>query len=114
MNSGKFRGKGQEILIGQRPSSLNEFLDESPSAGNPESRNRGRSERRDGGITEHRNTATSKGRGERTVREEFRCTPQLSERLNTYVFEQKKVKRSISKTDVLNEALEIFLKKKRY
>jgi hypothetical protein len=43
------------------------------------------------------------------VREEFRCPPELSERLNTYVFDQKKTRRSASKTDVVNAALELFL-----
>ncbi len=132
MTQGRFKGKGQEILGSQKPSSLDEFLHSSDKPemtedrdnGKPQNRQNGkpvalnpdcsesRSFRDEGG--ENRETETMTDSAQRTVREEFRCPPELSDRLNTYVFEQKKIKRRTSKTEVVNEALDMFLTGKGY
>jgi hypothetical protein len=109
MNHGKFKGKGEEILASQKPNSLGEFSAETPDAGMTENRDDGNSETHQTETAEEPNPGPESGGSGRTVREEFRCPPELSERLNTYVFDQKKTRRSASKTDVVNAALELFL-----
>ncbi len=106
MNQGKFKGRGKEILGEGKPTSLNAFLQETDDAVTTETRLNG--------TTAPRLSNGKESRSERTVREEFRCTPELSERFNLYVFEQKRHQRSTSKTDVVNEALEAFLAQKGY
>ena len=106
MTQERFKGKGQEILASQKPSSLDQFLH---STDNPET-----TENRDNGRPQLHETGAMTDSGQTTVREEFRCPPQLSDRLNTYVFDHKKIKRRTSKTQVVNEALDMFLTGKGY
>jgi len=114
MNQGKFKGRGKEILGEGKPTSLNAFLQETEDTVTTEARHDGITETRENGIMASRLSEGNGSKSERTVREEFRCPPELSERFNRYVFEQKKKKRSTSKTDVVNEALEAFLAQKGY
>jgi len=106
MTQGRFKGKGQEILASQKPSSLDQFLHSTDNPETTQDRDNGKPQLCENGMmTDHAQT---------TVREEFRCPPQLSDRLNTYVFDQKKIKRRTSKTQVVNEALDMFLMGKGY
>ncbi len=63
------------------------------------------------------NTETSKPVDEetrRTVREEFKFRNDISDRLMTFVFDQKKAGNKLTKTDVAEEAIDAFLEKKGY
>ena len=105
MNTERFKGKGKAIL-GEKPESLNAFLrDEEDSD---------MSSHRHDGMTVHGRPKIKRKGSDRTIREEFRCTPELADRLSTYVFEQKKMTRNLTKTDVVHEALEGFLEKNGY
>jgi hypothetical protein len=142
-NRGTFKEKGQEILSQQQPTSLGEFLGspreiistesvdslsplisrgEAVNADMTQNQNNGNpgfdtlnpAENRQTGNPTSRHTRLKAETSQRMVREEFRLTPSLSERFNTYVFDQKKIRRRTSKTDVVHEALEAFLTAKGY
>ena len=105
MNKERFKGKGKAIL-GEKPESLNAFLRDEVDSD--------MSLHRHDGMTEQAPPKIKRKGSDRTIREEFRCTPDLADRLSTYVFEQKKIARSLTKTDVVHEALEGFLEKNGY
>ena len=118
MKKERFKGKGKAMLgekpIGQKPESLDAFLQDEPDSDIPSHPHNDVTTRRHDGTTERMQPTIKRKGSDRTVREEFRCTPELADRLSTFVFEQKKIARSLTKTDVVHEALEGFLKRKGY
>ena len=118
MKKEQFKGKGKAMLgekpIGQKPESLDAFLQDEPDSDIASPPHNDVTTRRHDGMTERMQPTIKRKGSDRTVREEFRCTPELADRLSTFVFEQKKIARSLTKTDVVHEALEGFLKRKGY
>ena len=113
MNKNRFKGKGKAIL-GEKPGSLDEFLNDKIDSDMTASQHDNITDIRHDGMTEQVAPNIQRKGSDRTMREEFRCAPELADRLSTYVFEKKKISRSVTKTDVVVEALEGFLKQHGY
>ena len=95
----KFTDKANKILdrkSGQQPANITDFLNDADSSVNTDNRKPTNEETR------------------RTVREEFKFHTDISDRLMTFVFDQKKAGQKITKTDVAEEAIAAFLKKQGY
>ena len=105
---GRFSGKAKELLGAGKPTGLSDFLNSSENneaiqeSGKPATRQAGKPEIRQTVITETRTSSkASKIEESKPVREEFRCTEKLAERLRRYSFEKR-----MKKTDIITKALE--------
>lgn len=96
-----FAAKARTIVGGTpKPTSLQDFLEDAPKAGNTESRTHG--------VRKGVNTDTATA-AKSTEREEFRFDRELSERLRRCAFETRR-----KKTSIVRDALDRYLREQGF
>ena len=98
MKKGTFSEKGKNILGDKIPNNLESFLENKSDISDTGNNT-------DGHAGENQANQTSKT----TERQEIKLTKQIFEKLRTYAFEKR-----VTKSFVVNEALNVFFKKQGY